>query len=513
MSIELAQAPSLCQVEAASKDEEKAVIDQTEHAADKLHEVVVDKDAAGYTDPTVEIDDADNKRLRRMINLRVLPCMCACYLAQALDKGAISTASIMGLQKDTGMVGQDYAWATTAFNIGVIVGQFPSNRAIQILPLGKLMSGALILWGIILLIMGLMDNYKPILALRLLLGLGESVVGPVLLATSVMWYRRTEQIFVVNTYISSYGFGSIISGLLGWGFYQVQPGQVRLKAWQMLFVIIAALSIVLGVVVGIFLPDSPPRAKCFSERDKVLMVERVRSNDQGIKNPKWNWAQFREGVTDIYVCTLVVGGLGTFQGLLINQAFGFSVSDAQLLQMPLGNFQVLLYMSSAWLAHRYMQSIYTLLAMCIPNIVGTIVLLTVTPSQSTRGGLLVAFYIMQSYQAQTPLYYQLCSRNVAGHTKRVFAYAAVFTANGVGNAISSQLFQAQWAPRYMPTLYIHLGLYAAMIVMLLSTRLLLVTRNRTRDARRDSGEVVETSHLHAFEDLTDKQNPDFRYML
>jgi hypothetical protein len=62
----------------------------------------------------------------------------------------------------------------------------------------------------------------------------------------------------------------------------------------------------------------------------------------------------------------------------------------------------------------------------------------------------------------------------------------------------------------MPTLYIHLGLYAAMIVMLLSTRLLLVNRNKNRDARRDSGEVVETAHLHAFEDLTDKQNPDFR---
>jgi hypothetical protein len=50
MSIELARAPSLNQIEAASKDEEKAVIEQTEHAAEKLHEVVVDKDAAGYTD-------------------------------------------------------------------------------------------------------------------------------------------------------------------------------------------------------------------------------------------------------------------------------------------------------------------------------------------------------------------------------------------------------------------------------------------------------------------------------
>jgi hypothetical protein len=52
---------------------------------------------------------------------------------------------------------------------------------------------------------------------------------------------------------------------------------------------------------------------------------------------------------------LVVGGLATFQGLLINQAFGFSVADSQLLQMPLGNFQMILYMSSAYLAHRYRQ--------------------------------------------------------------------------------------------------------------------------------------------------------------
>ena len=51
----------------------------------------------------------------------------------------------------------------------------------------------------------------------------------------------------------------------------------------------------------------------------------------------------------------MVGGLGTFQGLLINQAFGFSVSVSQLLSMPLGWMQVLLYMSTAWLAHRFKQ--------------------------------------------------------------------------------------------------------------------------------------------------------------
>ncbi len=39
--------------------------------------------------------------------------MCLCYLAQGLDKGVLSTASIMGLQADTGMHGQDYALAVS----------------------------------------------------------------------------------------------------------------------------------------------------------------------------------------------------------------------------------------------------------------------------------------------------------------------------------------------------------------------------------------------------------------
>ena len=44
---------------------------------------------------------------------------------------------------------------------------------------------------------------------------------------------------------------------------------------------IAGISIIMGIVVAIVCPDSPPKSTCFSEQDKILMVERVRSNDQG----------------------------------------------------------------------------------------------------------------------------------------------------------------------------------------------------------------------------------------
>lgn len=83
-----------------------------------------------------------------------------------------------------------------------------------------------------------------------------------------------------------------------------------------------------------------------------MYLERVRRNDQGIKQKDWKTDQALEILTDpipwlaftlMFVQTLVVGGLNTFNNLLITKAFGFSVSEAQLLGMPLAAFQVLLY--------------------------------------------------------------------------------------------------------------------------------------------------------------------------
>jgi ACS family allantoate permease-like MFS transporter len=71
----------------------------------------------------------------------------------------------------------------------------------------------------------------------------------------------------------------------------------------------------------------------------VKFVERVRKNDQGIKNTKFKTAQAKEAFTDplswllvgmMLLQTFVVGGLNTFNSLLIKNAFGFSVSPTHM---------------------------------------------------------------------------------------------------------------------------------------------------------------------------------------
>lgn len=67
----------------------------------------LDKEVAKYASAVaIEITPEENKRLKRMIDRRVLPVMIFTYFLQALDKGTMSFASIMGIKEDLGLVGQ-----------------------------------------------------------------------------------------------------------------------------------------------------------------------------------------------------------------------------------------------------------------------------------------------------------------------------------------------------------------------------------------------------------------------
>jgi hypothetical protein len=62
---------------------------------------LVDNEVARYVgENRVHIDDAENKRLKRMIDKRILVVMIVTYFTQSLDRGTMSFASIMGIIDD-----------------------------------------------------------------------------------------------------------------------------------------------------------------------------------------------------------------------------------------------------------------------------------------------------------------------------------------------------------------------------------------------------------------------------
>jgi len=68
----------------------------------------VDSEVAKYSSESrVDISAEDNKRLKRLIDKRVLTIMIFTYFLQTLDKGTMSFASIMGIREDTHLVAQE----------------------------------------------------------------------------------------------------------------------------------------------------------------------------------------------------------------------------------------------------------------------------------------------------------------------------------------------------------------------------------------------------------------------
>lgn len=87
-----------------------------------------------------------------------------------------------------------------------------------------------------------------------------------------------------------------------------------------------------------------------------------------------------------------------------------------------------------------------------------------------------------------------------------------------------QIFQDNDRPRYAKAFTAHFVIYFMFNLTLGAMRLLLIRRNskkraivaslRETDASVDVGKDAgdeRIEHAHAFEDLTDKENPDFRY--
>ncbi|KAK4033530.1 general substrate transporter [Parachaetomium inaequale] len=480
----------------------------------------MDKELAAYvSDTRIEISPEEDTRLRRLIDKRVLAIMITTYFLQAIDKGTLSFASIMGIVEDTNLHGQEYQWLTTCIYITILVVEYPQNWLIARVPIAKYLSFSIMAWGAVLACTAACTTFTGLVTVRTLLGLFESVCQPAFVVLSSTWYKREEQTARVTYWYMMNGAQQMVGGLLAYCFSLIEGGPLR--SWQWLFLAYGVISVIYGAFVGWWMPDSPMRAKCFTEQDKKLMVERVRSNQTGVQNREWKKHQAWEGLKDpqawgyalIQLCTtLPTSGLGGFQGIII-KSFGFTTLQTQLLAMVLGAYIIIVLLSSAWIVKKTNQNLLTMLAFVIPSFIGTICLMTVPlETMGQKVGLVICYYITLSFWSAQTLALSMVSRNIAGQTKKSVVVALNFIIWSTGNAIGPQVFLDWDKPRYFIAFATHLGCYSLLVIVIISLRFYLVHQNKKRDALAEANGTDGNDLVHAFEDLTDKENPNFRYV-
>lgn len=309
----------------------------------------------------------------------------------------------------------------------------------------------------------------------------------------------------------------MLGGLLSYGIGQIDSFPV----WKAVFLVCGGATVIWGVVLLLFLPDSILSAKFFTFEEKALLVGRARLSRTGVLNRKIRLYQIKEALLDpqVWLLTLftllnevINGGVANFGKLIIKGLVKDPLRTAAL-GIPQGAFQVFWILTGTFLASKLPNSRTLVMSVYqIPTIIGT-GLMWKLDREHHKIGVLMGYYICGSFVASLVLALQMPATNLGGYTKRITSSAIVFTAYCVGNIVGPHAFLEKEAPTYPTGCMVFVICAVTQTVVAIALRLLLVRRNKQRDAAAAAaggeGEVEGDEAV----DLTDFENPNFRYVL
>lgn len=86
----------------------------------------------------------------------------------------------------------------------------------------------------------------------------------------------------------------MLGGLLTYGIGQIDSFPV----WKAIFLVCGGMTVIWGVILLFFLPDSIMDARFFDTDEKALLIARARSGRTGVLNKHVKWYQIKEALLD-----------------------------------------------------------------------------------------------------------------------------------------------------------------------------------------------------------------------
>lgn len=168
------------------------------------------------------------------------------------------------------------------------------------------------------------------------------------------------------------------------------------------------------------------------------------------------------------------------------------------------------------------RSFPAIIAILFPMIGGIIMLCA---PQTAAAALLIGYYLISAAGASWGLVMVMISNNTLGYTKKVTVNTLQILAYGAGNWIGPQTFRSQDAPEYYHGKLMVAVMYGCAAGVLILIRVVNILENRRRDKAQGVnsdagaepvdglGTAPDASQGEGFQDLTDFEQPKFRYVI
>ncbi|KAJ2926966.1 hypothetical protein H1R20_g10133, partial [Candolleomyces eurysporus] len=461
-----------------------------------------------------------------------MPVLFITYFLQFMDKQILSLSSVFGIVQATHLQGEEYSVIGSVAPIAQMALQPLSAYFLVKFKLSIYIPVLVMCWGSTLACMAAARNFPGLLVSRFFLGGFETSTQAAFILVGQMWYKRHEQGLRLTIWYSNVGWVNIIGSLIMYGFGHITNGAIH--SYQIAFVVLGLLTLLWGIASFFVFPDNPVQSKFLTRDEKVIAVERIRANQQGVETKIFKWKQVLETLLDLkswcwmsllLLHAIPAGAINIF-GPLIVRGFGYDGYDVMLFLIPYGALQVICMVGSYWLSTKVQYKSPLVVVFLIPCIVGMTILYITGRAEADQPALLVAYYLLSASSAVAPAMLGWQAINTAGHTKKA--------------SIGPLLFEPKDGPFYHSGILACIICYSGAAALAVFTTAYLYYLNKKNEARRveagkaakivdysmTTSEVKDTTPgvadkeepqpvigRRAFEDLTDLQNDEFIYVL
>ncbi|KAI5959777.1 uncharacterized protein KGF55_005009 [Candida pseudojiufengensis] len=332
-----------------------------------------------HFDPHFTWSEQEEKKVIKILNVRVALAACLMFVALQIDRGNIQQAVTDNMLGDLGLNTNDYNLGNTLFYVSFLVAEIPSQMISKRLGPDIFIPIQICAWSIVAMSQAAMHNKTGFYITRCLIGAIEGGF----IADLVLWlsyfFTSAELPIRLSWFWTTLTVTQICIALLAFGILRLR-GVFGWAGWQHLFLWEGLITFLIGVFAFYMMVPSAVQTKnwlhpkgWFTEGQEKIVVNRILRDDP-TKGSMHNrqaisfkslWSCFSDyDLWPLYAIGLIayIGQMtfGSYFALLTRE-LGFGTFDTNLLTIPSAVLHCLTLIGITWLSEKLNDRAYVAL--------------------------------------------------------------------------------------------------------------------------------------------------------
>ncbi|RVX66856.1 hypothetical protein B0A52_09586 [Exophiala mesophila] len=465
-------------------------------AVDNKHvDVKADKEevwdeVSAETNP-IPYDEKTIKKTIRRIDFVIVPVLTVFLAFCFIDRANMGLAAVAGMNAELGLVGYQYSITLLLFFPGYVLFALPSNYFLSKVSVRVWLCTLGFGFGLFTLVMGVVQNFAGLAAMRLFLGVFEAGVLPAIIVILGSWYPRYRLGKRVTVVFCGANLAAAFAGILAWAFSRINTSNYR--GWRWIFLLEGLITIV--VVVGLyFIVDEYPRnSRLLNQEQRDVAVALISADRQEHSEEAMTVRAVLSHATDfkywcfglIYmVSASAIYSMAYFMPLILNAQMGYTGAMSQILTTPPTVWAFFVATGLTAVSDRFKRRAPFLIFFACNVIVG-VSMTRWGPNTATQYA--GTFLTMGGLNGGLSIALSFAQNNAPTRVKRSVASGIQLSLGACGGIIGSTIFRSQDAPTYTPGVIATIGMMGFQIVLTICLTLYMAHQNKLQRG----GKVLE----------------------